>query len=803
MRICLLPVLIALALLLSPGVARAQVVMSEVMWAGSDQSTADEWIELHNASDKDIDLSGWAIQYLASSGSEETMLMLPEGALLSPGGFFVIANNVAADSRLASEPDFVTSAVSLPNTKLLLKVRNPVGDIVDIVDDGTGSPFAGSNADPKASMERLDPLALGTEASNWATAVSGEGFDEGSSLLGSPGLPNSVRGSVSSSSSLSSSSSSSSSSSVCSDSLEIAIFVQDGELKGEGKTTVNFQAVAVQGSLEGVPCRWEYGDGYRPESCNPPPHAFNEPGSYTVHLEAINHCGNTLIQEELVEVYAPPDNKATGESTVPPYDGSRVRFSSALPNPEGADTGREWIELRNLEERVVRLEGWQLAVGEEKVKKSRLKGSISPRGTLRIYSSEGGFVLPNAASRLQLLDPTGIRQSLIRYSEAKEQQLVYPDDLRETGVHGRVVSMPNALVLDLIPEDEAALYLSDVVQIRLLGLMLPELSKETAPILSASFQAVENVRALLEGKNLDLEFDSDMWDEEGRLQGYVFLKGGLFLHESVLLSGSAFVDPSCECTRKNQLLTYEESAKEKGVGVWSVRPHEDTILQVLTGSSLDQHLFSLSRADLRISEVYSHPSREGENALMKQEWVEVRNFSDKPVDLAGWKLAIGEKLKSIVSGLLMGSGGFLVLTREQVSLKLRDGGNTLALISPDGTDASSVNYPKLGAGVSYSWSDERAGFCIARPTPGFRNECVDGVLPTKISAKARAAIRKSQKIAGYAAAYKAESSTGSTVIQVGNPSDRVYGRMVIAFTIGLLFAGAGFVALRWLRPLIR
>ena len=35
-----------------------EVVFSEIMWMGSSSSSADEWIELYNRSDDEIDLAG-------------------------------------------------------------------------------------------------------------------------------------------------------------------------------------------------------------------------------------------------------------------------------------------------------------------------------------------------------------------------------------------------------------------------------------------------------------------------------------------------------------------------------------------------------------------------------------------------------------------------------------------------------------------------------------------------------------------------------------------------------------------------
>lgn len=196
-------------LLSVPATASAQVIISELLWMGSDQSTADEWIEFVNTSDETIDLSGWSVLYKNSGNQEVTMFTFGQ-YFIEPGQFFLVSNYNAANSRLAIEPDLVTTAVSLPNTNLFLKLLNASGAVIDEVDDGEGSPFAGVNTSgaPKRSMERVDFLASGRARENWQSADDSVNFDEGSLIFGTPGAENSDGLVVPSSSSSSSSSSS-------------------------------------------------------------------------------------------------------------------------------------------------------------------------------------------------------------------------------------------------------------------------------------------------------------------------------------------------------------------------------------------------------------------------------------------------------------------------------------------------------------------------------------------------------------------------------------------------------------------
>lgn len=168
-----------------------RVVVSEVMWMGSNLSAADEWVEVaafsSGATSVPRSVSGWTLVSV-KAGVETVLARLPD-ILLSSGSAIVIANNRAGSSRLALEPAVVTTGMSLPNTQLSLRLKNASGAIADEVDDGVGAPFAGANPSggAKASMERGDPWSAGNAQAAWKTATLSIGFDDGVPIFGTPG----------------------------------------------------------------------------------------------------------------------------------------------------------------------------------------------------------------------------------------------------------------------------------------------------------------------------------------------------------------------------------------------------------------------------------------------------------------------------------------------------------------------------------------------------------------------------------------------------------------------------------------
>ncbi|MDD5470019.1 MAG: lamin tail domain-containing protein [Candidatus Peribacteraceae bacterium] len=167
----------------------AAAVISEVLWMGSERSTADEWVELAGVGEAQ-DMSGWTLTTLAGNGEEVAMVRFAEGTVIQAGGYMVISNFGAQESCLLNEPAIVTTAVALPNSKLLLRLYDASGALVDQADDGIGEPFAGINASgagTRASMERIDLTLPGDQRENWAHATVKLGLDEECAVLGTPG----------------------------------------------------------------------------------------------------------------------------------------------------------------------------------------------------------------------------------------------------------------------------------------------------------------------------------------------------------------------------------------------------------------------------------------------------------------------------------------------------------------------------------------------------------------------------------------------------------------------------------------
>lgn len=150
------------------------VVISEIMWMGSAEDPEDEWIELKNNTDEEVDLSGWNVHY-AGKG-KEGHIEIPHGHSIKADGYFLIlkkkwdetAVNLEEKPEKDEGMDHVSS-MDLKDGGEQLILTDKKGNSSDVA-GGEDEWFAGEDEeDGKRSMQRKDPQEDGTEEENWET----------------------------------------------------------------------------------------------------------------------------------------------------------------------------------------------------------------------------------------------------------------------------------------------------------------------------------------------------------------------------------------------------------------------------------------------------------------------------------------------------------------------------------------------------------------------------------------------------------------------------------------------------------
>lgn|GEM_PF-1385405 len=145
-----------LCLLLVPLFGRAQILISEVAWMGTDESHTNEWIEIYNFSSSPTDLTGWTIT------SADGKISISLKCTLAPHGVAVLERT--DENTLPDITALLTYTGELVNSGTTLTVKDPSGNISNEVDSGGDNwlNIGGTNTAPKQTPQQTP--------SGWITA---------------------------------------------------------------------------------------------------------------------------------------------------------------------------------------------------------------------------------------------------------------------------------------------------------------------------------------------------------------------------------------------------------------------------------------------------------------------------------------------------------------------------------------------------------------------------------------------------------------------------------------------------------
>jgi len=146
------------------------VVINEIAWMGTINSANDEWIELYNNSNQDINLEGWG---LYEQGGET--LIEPLNGIIKANSYYLLErtdDETVPDIPASQEPTS-WSGHGLKNSGEHLQLLDNKSNLIDEVKCSDGW-FAGDNKS-KQTMERRNSLVSGNNSSNWQTSQNPEG----------------------------------------------------------------------------------------------------------------------------------------------------------------------------------------------------------------------------------------------------------------------------------------------------------------------------------------------------------------------------------------------------------------------------------------------------------------------------------------------------------------------------------------------------------------------------------------------------------------------------------------------------
>lgn len=145
--------------------APLDAVINEVAWMGTEASYNDEWIELYNNTNQDINLDGWELK------AEDESPKINLAGIIPANGFYILERT--DDDTLPKILADLIYKGSLGNSGENLKLYDSDGNLIDSVD--CSKCWFGGDNETKQTMERKNSRLPGFDPDNWQTSQNSSG----------------------------------------------------------------------------------------------------------------------------------------------------------------------------------------------------------------------------------------------------------------------------------------------------------------------------------------------------------------------------------------------------------------------------------------------------------------------------------------------------------------------------------------------------------------------------------------------------------------------------------------------------
>ena len=390
--------LVFLPILLSPALASPvlDISINEIAWMGTDVSSSDEWIELYNNTDQNINLENWG---LYEAGGET--LTEPLTGIIKAKSYYLIerSNDDTVPDVEASQPPTSWGGYGLKNDGEYLQLLDQNSTIIDEVNCSNGW-FAGEGKPNYKTMERKNPRDSGNDSDNWQTSLNAGGTPKSQNSSGAeapiedgeadepPTEEPEVEGWI-----------------PATVANRPPIADAGPDITALVNQEISFDAfLSYDSDNDTLTYFWNFGDGAT-ETEEKANHTYLYSGQYIVTL---------LIDDgELSDLDI---------ITVNIYNQS-VIISEFIPNPTGSDTENEWIELFNQSSQIANLTNWQLDDEEDGSSPFVFPANslIAPHQFLVIRRPISKISLNNDSDQVRLIYPDGSLATEVSYSGENEQ----------------------------------------------------------------------------------------------------------------------------------------------------------------------------------------------------------------------------------------------------------------------------------------------------------------------------------------------------------------------------------------------
>ncbi|MBU1146425.1 lamin tail domain-containing protein [Patescibacteria group bacterium] len=353
-----------------------------------------------------------------------------------------------------------------------------------------------------------------------------------------------------------------------------------------------------------------------------------------------------------------------------------VIVNEIFPNPKGDDSQGEFIELKNIGTTDIDLTGWK--VGDASSKRYTIKAAdftsiiLKPNDFFVLYRSVTGIALNNSGTEsTKIFSPDGALVSALEYSgSAAEDQSYAKDDAEYFWT-----STPTPGKENLITREN----------------QIP-----TAVISAPSEAEISE----------EINFDgSDSTDPDG---------------DELIFSWN-FGDGS-EAAGANVNHVYSAAGKYKIIltvkDALGATATAEQFIVIANPDSAEEN-FSIDEQLIFINEVLPNPEGSDE-----AEWIEIKNIDLEPIDLSGWKLDDdegGSRPYKIPDNTIINPGQFLIFKKSETKLAFNNTFDAARLLDPDGEIIFETSYDEVPEGASWARSDDGNFKWTTHLTPGEEN----------------------------------------------------------------------------------
>lgn len=154
-----------------PAVQNA-IVFTEINYRSDPAKDAGDWIEIHNAYEHPMDLTGWIFQ----DGQMGHRFRLPEGSTLAAKGYLVLCEDQARFAKLFPHvPSIGNFLFGLNNKGETLQLRDPWGGLADSVSYADAAPWPALADGTGPTLSLSETRADNAEAKNWRASAEPQG----------------------------------------------------------------------------------------------------------------------------------------------------------------------------------------------------------------------------------------------------------------------------------------------------------------------------------------------------------------------------------------------------------------------------------------------------------------------------------------------------------------------------------------------------------------------------------------------------------------------------------------------------